>query len=148
MPKPSEDDKEFFRSILPADPEVEVKPMFGNLGAFVHGNMFAGLFGASVGVRVADADRDELAACDGAGPFGPAERPMGGYLSLPPAWRADPDPATDSVGRAPGRWSAESRRRAARWPGTPPPSASRSQACASCVIFRWLGHKARLVVPS
>jgi hypothetical protein len=23
MPKPSEDDKEFFRSILPGDPEVE-----------------------------------------------------------------------------------------------------------------------------
>ena len=32
--------------MLPDDPEIEVKPMFGNLGAFVHGNMFAGLFGA------------------------------------------------------------------------------------------------------
>ena len=27
--------------------------MFGNLGAFVNGNMFAGLFGADVGVKVA-----------------------------------------------------------------------------------------------
>ena len=26
IPKPSEDDKAFFRSILPGDPEVEVKP--------------------------------------------------------------------------------------------------------------------------
>jgi TfoX/Sxy family transcriptional regulator of competence genes len=100
IPKPTEADKEYFRSVLPDDPEVEVKPMFGNLGAFVHGNMFAGLFGAAVGVRLADADRDELAAVDGAGPFGPAERPMGGYLSLPPAWRADPDRAADWVGRA------------------------------------------------
>ena len=100
IPKPTEADKEYFRSVLPDDPEVEVKPMFGNLGAFVHGNMFAGLFGAAVGVRLADADRNELAAVDGAGPFGPAERPMGGYLSLPPAWRADPDLAADWVGRA------------------------------------------------
>jgi TfoX/Sxy family transcriptional regulator of competence genes len=100
IPKPTEADKEYFRSVLPDNPEVEVKPMFGNLGAFVHGNMFAGLFGAAVGVRLADADRDELAAVDGAGSFGPAERPMGGYLSLPPAWRADPDRAADWVGRA------------------------------------------------
>jgi TfoX/Sxy family transcriptional regulator of competence genes len=98
--KPAEADKEYFRSLLPDRPEVEVKPMFGNLGAFVHGNMFAGLFGAAVGVRLGDADRDELAAVDGAGPFGPAERPMGGYLSLPPAWRADPGLAADWVDRA------------------------------------------------
>ena len=45
IPKPTEADKEYFRSVLPEDPEVEVKPMFGNLGAFVHGNMFAGLLG-------------------------------------------------------------------------------------------------------
>ena len=31
IPKPSEEDKQFFRSVLPDDPEVEVKPMFGNL---------------------------------------------------------------------------------------------------------------------
>lgn len=100
IPKPTEADKEYFRSVLPDSPEVEVKPMFGNLGAFVHGNMFAGLFGAAVGVRLADTDRGELAACDGTGPFGPAERPMGGYLSLPPAWRADLDRSADWVGRA------------------------------------------------
>ena len=37
IPKPTEADKEYFRSLLPAGPDVEVKPMFGNLGAFVHG---------------------------------------------------------------------------------------------------------------
>ena len=98
MPKPSEDDKEFFRSILPGDPEVEVKPMFGNLGAFVHGNMFAGLFGSSVGVKLAGPDAAELAAVEGAGPFGPAERPMGGYLSLPSGM--DPDLAARWVEKA------------------------------------------------
>jgi predicted enzyme related to lactoylglutathione lyase/TfoX/Sxy family transcriptional regulator of competence genes len=89
MPKPSEDDKQYFRSILPGDPEVEVKPMFGNLGAFVHGNMFAGLFGSSVGVKLAEPDAAVLSAIDGAGPFGPAERPMGGYLSLPSGMTPD-----------------------------------------------------------
>ena len=98
IPKPSEDDKQFFRSVLPEDPEVEVKPMFGNLGAFVHGNMFAGLFGPSVGVRLAGPDADELSALDGAGPFGPAERPMGGYVSLPPS--LDRDQAAQWVEKA------------------------------------------------
>src|SRR6478609_7806786 len=89
MPKPSEDDKEYFRSILPGDPDVEVKPMFGNLGAFVHGNMFMGLFGSAVGVKLTGAEADELLAQPGAGPFGPAERPMGGYVTLPGHWSAD-----------------------------------------------------------
>ena len=85
MPKPSEADKERFRSLVPDDPRVEVKPMFGNLGAFVNGNMFMGLFGAQVGVKLDEADRATLAA-EGGGPFGPAERPMGGYVTLPAGW--------------------------------------------------------------
>jgi TfoX/Sxy family transcriptional regulator of competence genes len=61
IPKPSEDDKQFFRSLIADDPEVEIKPMFGNLGAFVHGNMFAGLFGSAVGVRLAEPEaRDHV----------------------------------------------------------------------------------------
>ncbi len=100
IPKPTEADKEFFRSVLPEDPEVEVKPMFGNLGAFVHGNMFAGLFGSAVGVRLAEPDARELAAIDGSGAFGPAERPMAGYLSLPGTWRDDADLAAQWVEKA------------------------------------------------
>ena len=102
IPKPTEQDKEFFRSLIPDHPEVEIKPMFGNLGAFVHGNMFAGLFGSAVGVRLDDAGRGELAAVDGTGPFGPAGRPMGGYTSLPAAWREKPDVAAGWVERALG----------------------------------------------
>lgn len=89
MPKPSEDDKEFFRSLVPDDPRVEVKPMFGNLGAFVNGNMFMGLFGADVGVKLDEGDRGRLTAAGG-GPFGPVERPMGGYVTLPAGWREAP----------------------------------------------------------
>jgi TfoX/Sxy family transcriptional regulator of competence genes len=100
IPKPTEDDKQFFLGLIPDGPEVEVKPMFGNLGAFVHGNMFAGLFGPDVGVRLGDTAHAELAATEGSGPFGPEERPMGGYLSLSRAWRARPDLAAGWVAKA------------------------------------------------
>lgn len=90
MPKPADEDKERFRSLVPDDPRVEVKPMFGNLGAFVNGNMFMGLFGSQIGLKLNDGDRSFLLAEEGAGPFGPAERPMGGYVSLPPKLAADP----------------------------------------------------------
>jgi TfoX/Sxy family transcriptional regulator of competence genes len=83
MPKPTDADKERFTALVPADPRVEIKPMFGNLGAFVNGNMFMGLFGADVGVKLASDDLEDLLARPGAGPFGPAERPMGGYATLP-----------------------------------------------------------------
>jgi TfoX/Sxy family transcriptional regulator of competence genes len=82
MPKPSAADKAHFQSLVPTDARVTVKPMFGNLGAFVEGNMFMGLFGADVGIKLDDAGQRELIAAGG-GPFGPAERPMGGYISLP-----------------------------------------------------------------
>ena len=83
MAKPTEADKEQFRSLVAGFPGIDVKPMFGNLGAFVNGNMFAGLFGSTLGLRLADADRDELVNSHDTLPFGPAERPMGGYVGLP-----------------------------------------------------------------
>jgi hypothetical protein len=45
VPKPTDDDKARFRSLVPDDPRVEVKAMFGNLGAFVNGSMSMGLMG-------------------------------------------------------------------------------------------------------
>ena len=83
VPKPTDADKERFRLLVPADARVEVKPMFGNLGAFVNGNMFMGLFGPDVGVKLTEEDAVALRAVDGAGPFGPAERPMSGWVTLP-----------------------------------------------------------------
>ena len=100
MPKPTEAEKDVFRSLVPEDPRVEVKPMFGNLGAFVNGNMFMGLFGADVGVKLAEADREAPLAEEGAGPYGPKERPMGGYVTLPAAWHAAPADAGPWIARA------------------------------------------------
>jgi TfoX/Sxy family transcriptional regulator of competence genes len=83
MPKATDADKDRFRSLVPEAEGVEVKPMFGQLGAFVHGNIFAGLFGSSVGVKLEQTAAAELSALPGSGPFGPEERPMSGYVSLP-----------------------------------------------------------------
>ena len=66
--------------------------MFGNLAAFVNGNMFAGLYGNDVFVRLPDADRSRLLAEDGPSRFEPVPgRPMAGYVTLPSAWRDEPD---------------------------------------------------------
>ena len=88
IPRPTEADKQRFRDLVPQDSRVEIKPMFGNLGAFVQGNMFMGLFGSDIGVKLTPADQDQVRAAGGT-PFGPAERPMGGYVSLPVAARSD-----------------------------------------------------------
>ena len=82
MPKPTGEDRARFEALVPADEGVAVKPMFGNLGAFVNGNMFMGLFGSDVGVKLPEPDRQALLEAGG-GPFGPEERPMGGYVTLP-----------------------------------------------------------------
>ena len=91
MPKASDADKERFRSAIPDHPDVVVKPMFGNLGAFVNGNMFAGLFGPVIGVKLDEAHRVELESTERTVPFGPAERPMAGYSGLPEVWNAEGD---------------------------------------------------------
>lgn len=83
MPRATDEAKARFRSLVAAGPGVEVKPMFGQLGAFVNGNMYAGMFGEQVGLKPSPEDLEELLGLDGAGPFGPAERPMRGWGSLP-----------------------------------------------------------------
>ena len=88
MPTPTDADRARFAALVPDDPDVVIKPMFGNLGAFINGNMFMGLFGADVGVKLPGADRDRLLEEPGAGPFGPAERPMANYVTLPNNWTA------------------------------------------------------------
>jgi TfoX/Sxy family transcriptional regulator of competence genes len=98
MPKPTDADKERFAALVPDAPDVVVKPMFGQLGAFVNGNMFMGLFGGDVGVKLAPTEQEELLAQPGAGPFGPAERPMGGFVTLPAGWSTEE--ATPWIGRS------------------------------------------------
>lgn len=86
--KPSDEDKANFTALFGDHPALEIKPMFGNLAAFVSANqqMCAGLFGPAVGLRLSEDDRADLLAVAGAGPFGPEGRPMKEYVAVPPAW--------------------------------------------------------------
>ena len=94
-PLGTDEDKAYFRSLIDDLPGAEVKSMFGNLAAFVNGNMFCGLFGSGVGVRLDEAARSELLSVAGAGAFGPVDRPMKEYVTMPAKWRIDGDPETE-----------------------------------------------------
>jgi TfoX/Sxy family transcriptional regulator of competence genes len=90
LPKPTPETKDYFASIVPDHPAVGIRPMFGQLSAFVNGNMFMGIFGDDVFVRLPEGDREELLRAGGA-PFEPMSgRPMREYIVLPGAWREEP----------------------------------------------------------
>ena len=59
MPFPQIDSetRAFFESICPSDAQVEVRTMFGNVAGFVNGNMFVGVLGTEVMLRLSGADR-------------------------------------------------------------------------------------------
>ena len=100
MPKPSEEARAAFTQLVPTGPEIILKPMFGNLAGFVNGNMFAGLFGEDLFVRLPD---DEAAAVrrDGGRDFEPmAGRAMKGYVLVHADWRARPQSVAPLVERA------------------------------------------------
>jgi len=60
IPKANERTIDFFKSILPSDLGITLRPMFGNLSAFVNGNMFSGVFGEDLFVRLSEEDQKEL----------------------------------------------------------------------------------------
>lgn len=100
MPKPTEEAKARFTRLVPDEPAITLRPMFGNLAAFVNGNMFAGLFGEGLFVRLPD---DEAAAVikKGGRPFEPvAGHRMGGYVMVPADWHAKPDSVKPLIARA------------------------------------------------
>lgn len=83
MPKPGHASVEAFNRVVPAAPGVTKRPMFGNQAAFVNGNMFAGLFGDDLFVRLPEARLQEVLAAGGR-PFEPMPgRAMKGYAYVP-----------------------------------------------------------------
>jgi TfoX/Sxy family transcriptional regulator of competence genes len=100
LPKASEDAKAAFSTLVPDEPAVTLKPMFGNLSAFVNGNMFAGLFGEDLLVRLPE---PEIAAVkkQGGRDFEPMPgHAMRGYVIVPGTWRAKPGPAVVLIKRS------------------------------------------------
>lgn len=92
MVKATDEEKDFFRQIMGVFGEATVKPMFGQLGAFVNGNMFACMLGPQIGVKLIDDEtRDELLAIPGTDYFAPGGRPMKHIVTVPAAWRQQPE---------------------------------------------------------
>ena len=99
VPKPPQALVEAFDRALPV--QADRKQMFGCPCAFVGGNMFAGLFGGDVFVRLPDEQRAELVAGGGGWRhFEPMGRPMRGYVVLPETTAGDHTQLGDWLGRA------------------------------------------------
>ena len=100
MPKPSDDAKAAFSKLVPDEPAVTLKPMFGQLSAFVNGNMFCGIFGEELMVRLPEAEIATVKK-QGGRDFEPmAGHKMGGYVIVPGDWRAKPAPAVALIKKA------------------------------------------------
>ena len=120
LPKPTAETKDYFASIVPDHPAVTIRPMFGQLSAFVNGNMFMGIFGEDVLVRLPEEDRAEVLGAGGR-VFEPMPgRPMREYVVLPervarrPRSASASGPLVRSITPTSFRRSSRSRRRSRR----------------------------------
>jgi TfoX/Sxy family transcriptional regulator of competence genes len=75
-----------FSEIVPSDPRVERRQMFGYPAAFVGGNMFMGLHQENLILRLPEQHRSEFHSIRGASVFEPMPgRPMREYVVVPEA---------------------------------------------------------------
>lgn len=87
-PKASDEDKAHFRTLVPEDERVSLRPMFGAIAAFANGYMFIGLFASDLFVRLNETDTATVTA-GGGGPLEPMPgKPMRGYVTIP-NWNTD-----------------------------------------------------------
>ncbi|HEV2165485.1 MAG TPA: TfoX/Sxy family protein [Thermoplasmata archaeon] len=71
---------------------IEVRKVFGQPSAFVGGNMFFGVFGDRLFLRLSEPDRIEIRSRHGAATFEPmAGRPMSEYVTIPVSLLAEKD---------------------------------------------------------
>jgi hypothetical protein len=111
-----------FRAALPKDPRVETVAMFGGVAAKVNGNLFAGLFGRSTMLLLAEADRAAALSLDGASLFDPMGdgRARSDKVMLPERMMRDPVELR--------RWIAKAFAAAALLPEKAPKKAKRGSA--------------------
>ncbi len=70
---------------------IERRKMFGCPAFYINGNMFAGVYGQQLFLRLPPEQREELHSGLGAKPFEPmAGRPMKEYVAMPEAVWSDP----------------------------------------------------------
>jgi TfoX/Sxy family transcriptional regulator of competence genes len=73
-----------FSTIVPQDPRVERRKMFGYPAAFAAGNLFMGLHQEALILRLSDKDRASFLRIEGASVFEPMPgRPMREYVVVP-----------------------------------------------------------------
>jgi TfoX/Sxy family transcriptional regulator of competence genes len=90
-----------FERLVPTRPNVAVKKVFGQPAAFVNGNMFMGVFGSQVFIRLSEEEGRSALERPGIRAFEPmAGRPMRGYVVLPEAILRSPSAAQDWVARS------------------------------------------------
>ncbi|MEA2628423.1 MAG: hypothetical protein QOJ10_883 [Chloroflexota bacterium] len=100
LPTPGEAAKAAFTKLVPDRPNVALRPMFGNLAAFVNGNLFAGLFGEDLFVRLPEGESIAIKG-KGGRDFEPMPgRAMRGYVIVPTTWRDKPEAPTAWIERA------------------------------------------------
>jgi len=80
---------ETFQAVLPSDPRVERRKMFGFDCAFTGGNMFTGLCPLGMVVRLPEDERQRLLALPGARPFEMRGRTMREYAVVPEPMTTD-----------------------------------------------------------
>jgi TfoX/Sxy family transcriptional regulator of competence genes len=101
IPRSGKESEALLRSLLPEGEGVTLRPMFGNLSAFVGGSMWMGVYGDDLFLRLSDGDRAELLKVEGAAPFEPMKgRPMKGYVVAPRSWARDPSKLKPWVARS------------------------------------------------
>ena len=89
-----------FERVVPTDPDVRRRKMFGWPAAFVGGNMFASLHREAFVLRLPREEMEEVHALGGRA-FEPMPgRPMKGYVVVPDAILADEAAIAAWVGRA------------------------------------------------
>ncbi len=89
-----------FEKVVPNDPRVVRKPMFGYPALFLNGNMFAGTFQDKIVARLPEAERIK-AIKSGAKQFEPMPgRPMKEYIVIPAADVAKPAALAKWIERA------------------------------------------------
>jgi TfoX/Sxy family transcriptional regulator of competence genes len=99
--KPSTELVQKFDDAIASYALAERRLMFGMPAVFLNGNMFAGLHGERMFLRLPHAPRAELEAKEGGGPFEVMPgRAMSGYAIVPPSILGDAAELDDWLGKA------------------------------------------------
>jgi len=113
IPAPAPLAVQVFEELTPPGSGIVVKKVFGQPAAFVNGNMFMGVFGDKLFVRLSEEACRTAMEHQGLEAFEPmAGRPMRGYVVLPRGTLAD---RAESA-----KWVAQSLAYAERLPGKTP----------------------------